>query len=266
MTDGHLDATMLADYDEGLLSPFRNAEIEDHLAGCPSCSAVLGQLGQVRARLDEAPTGITMPPAVAARIERALTAEQARRDHEGASAQRATIRYFRRRLPTLLAAAATVAAVGFGGYVVVSSGGGDEDTTTSAERAAADANAGRDDSGIAGGVDEDAAGGDRADQEVAPVPAERSILTDQILAIAAAADLASGEAAMRQQLAENCGLALARALDTELIGAASTDVGEPGSVLVVVEGQQPDQARGVVLPGCDAGPAEALQDLTVPTE
>jgi hypothetical protein len=59
---------------------------------------------------------------------------------------------------------------------------------------------------------------------------------------------------------------LARELDTELIGVASTDIGQRGAVLVVVEAGEAGVARGVVLPACGAGVAEALRELTVPIE
>lgn len=268
MTDGHLDATVLADYDEGLLAPSRATEVGDHLAVCPSCAAVLGQLANVRARLMDLPAQIPMPPAVAERIDQALAAEQVQRDSAVAPADTATVHHpFRRRLPQLLAAAATVGVVVFAGYVISTSGGGDSggEEASSAE-GAAQAEDG-DDSAATGSVAEDAAGGEGTPrQDLLPAPAERTTLTEQIQALAGVDLGASGDSAVPQRLADDCGLVLARELGTELIGVTSTDVGASGSVLVVVEADQPGLARGVVLPACDAGLAKALRELTVPVE
>ena len=269
MTDGHLDVAVLADYDEGLLARPRATEVEDHLAGCASCSAVLGRLGDVRARLSQAPAEMQMPAAVAARIDHALAAEREQLDREAPErARTATVHPFRRRLPQLLAAAATVAAVAFAGYVVSTSGGGDDsgDAVTSAEGNAAES-AGVDESGAGGGTD--LSGEESGSALRVPAPAERTTLTKQIHTIAAAAP-ADGQAEERDtsapQLVADCGLVLADQLETQIIGATSTDVGQPGAVLVVVETDDPGVAKGFVLPECGAGEAEALRELTVPIE
>jgi hypothetical protein len=262
MTDGHLDATDLAEYDEGLLSPPRASQVESHLAECTSCTAVLEQLGQVRARLADLPAEITMPAAVATRIDDALAHERAQPDREVKPERMATVHPIRRRLPRLLAAAATVAAVGFAGYVVAVSGSGNDavDADTSAEGAAE--TGGGDESGAGGNLEEEAAGGQAAPE---PAPDERTALTEQIEGVASAA-LTSSDASAPQRLADDCGLVLADELGAELIGVAGTDVAQPGAVLVVVEADQPDVAAGYVLPDCGAGAAEALRQLTVPIE
>src|SRR5215207_1876064 len=153
MTDGHLDATVLAEYDEGLLAPRRAIEVEHHLEGCANCSAVLGQLGQLRTRLAAEPGEIPMPAAVAARLDTALAAERAPFDQEAAPARTATVHPFRRRLPQLLAAAATVAGVAFAGYAVSTSGGNDSaQNATGAQgsaESAQDESAGGGDAGVA---------------------------------------------------------------------------------------------------------------------
>jgi hypothetical protein len=267
-TDDHLDATVLAEYDEGLLAPPLTNEVEDHLAACASCSAVVARLGQVRARLVDSPTEITMPAAVAARIDDVLAAERAALDHDEAPARTATVHRFRRRLPQLLAAAATVGVVAFAGYVVSMPGGGDDsggDTATSAE-GAAEAGDGDENGAGRSRVEDDLAAGEAAPGQVLPAPDERTTLTEQIQTIAAVDPEAGADSALPQRLADDCGLVLAGELDTELIGVASTDVGKPGSVLVVVEADKPGLARGVVLPTCEAGLAEALRELTVPIE
>lgn len=264
MTDGHLDPTVLAEHDEGLLPADRATEVDDHLAGCVRCSTTLAQLGRIRTELAEAPAEIEMPTAVAARIDRALVAEHADRYRVAAVEPTTTVRPFRRRLPQLLAAAATVAAVAFGGYVVAMSGGGNDsaDSETGAESAAGgDAGASDEGGGEADGRQEDRA----LEHESGPEPAavERTILTDQIRAVVVT-NLAAGTDTSAPQLLEaECGLALARELDAELVGAVPTDVGAPDAVLIVVETDQPDEVRGFVLPACGATAAEAVRELTV---
>jgi hypothetical protein len=267
MTDGHLDATVLAHYDEGLLAPSRATEVGDHLAVCPSCAAVLGQLTNVRARLADLPAQIPMPPAVAERVDQALAAEQVQRDSAVAPAHTATVRPFRRRLPQLMAAAATVGVVIFAGYVISTSGGGDSGGEEASSAEGATQAEDGDDSGAGGGIAEDAAGAEGNPREdLLPAPAERATLTEQIQALAGVDLEAGGDSAVPQRFADDCGLVLARELGTELIGVTSTDVVASGSVLVVVQADQPRLARGVVLPACDAGLDEALRELTVPVE
>ena len=213
MTDGHLDATVLAKYDEGLLTPPQANEVEAHLAQCASCTAVLGQLAAVRARLAAAPPNITMPASVAARIDDALAAEREQRDHEIVPARTGTVHPFRRRIPQLLAAAATVAAIGFAGYVISISGDGDE-TAENATVAEGGAHAGdSDDDGAGrGATDEEAAGGEAAAPDaLRPAPDERTALTEQIQAIASS-DFAGGGDSTPQRLADDCGRMLAREL------------------------------------------------------
>jgi Putative zinc-finger len=267
MTDGHLDAEVLAEYDEGTLTPSRATQVEEHLTECPTCSTTLEQLGLVRTRLSEAPRTLPIPAAVAARIDQALAAERAAPEEHAAPTQTATVHPLRRGMPRLLAAAATVAAVAFGGYVISTSGDGAESagTATNAE---------------AGGVDDadaDESGGDvRADDDPAAesAPEEsafasgqgaaRTALAEEIQAIAGLqpeADDAAGES-----LGGGCGVALAGELDTELIGVARTDLAAPDAVLVVVQTDQPGVVRGVVVPTCEASLDEALTELTVPIE
>jgi anti-sigma factor RsiW len=268
-TDGHLDAVVLAEYDDGLLDQTAATDVREHLAQCPTCSATLNGLGDVRDRLAEAPAEIAMPAAVAARIDGAIAAERVQARREPVPAPTATIHPFRRRLPQLLAAAATVAAVAFGGYVVATTGGGDSADTTSAEGAAADSGDGNDSGPVAGSLGDEAAGREEAaaPEPPLPAPAERTALTEQIRAVAAA-DLSAqgGDSRASPLFAADCGLMLARELDTELIGVASTDIGQPGAVLVVVETGEAGVARGFVLPACGSGVAEALRELTVPIE
>ena len=265
ITDGHLDAEVLAQYDEGTLTPSRAAQVEEHLAECPTCSATLEQLGLVRTRLSEAPRALPIPAAVAARIDQALAAERAAPEEPTASARTATVHPLRRGLPRLLAAAATVAAVAFGGYVVSTSGGGDESesTATNAEGGAA---ADTDEAGGDVGKDDEPAA-ESAPEETdlaSGQGADRTALAEEILAIAGFQPEANDGTGPR--LTGDCGSALAGELDTELIGVARTDLAAPDAVLVVVETDRPGVVRGVVVPTCAASLDEALTELTVPIE
>ena len=267
MTDGHLDAEVLGKYDEGILTPSRAVQVEEHLTECPMCSATLEQLGLVRTRLSEAPRTLPIPAAVAARIDQALAAERAAPEEHAAPAPTATVHPFRRRLPQLLAAAAAVATIAFGGYVVSTSGGGDEaeSTATNAEGDRAEAGAADESGGDVSTDDQPAAESAPEETDFASgQDAARTALAEEILAIAGFQPEASD--ATGQALAGDCGSALAGELDTELIGVARTDLAASDAVLVVVETDQPGVVRGVVVPTCAASLDEALTELTVPTE
>jgi len=75
---GHVDAESLALDAEGLLSRRQSARIRSHLGGCPECTATRQQLTEVTALLGQVPAA-PLPPAIAARLDLALTAETARR-------------------------------------------------------------------------------------------------------------------------------------------------------------------------------------------
>lgn len=74
----HLDADVLADYREGLLSRRRSARISTHLTRCARCSSLDAGLAEVSALLASAPSP-TMPAHLVARLENALAAEAAAR-------------------------------------------------------------------------------------------------------------------------------------------------------------------------------------------
>jgi hypothetical protein len=74
----HLDADVLADYREGLLSRRRSARISAHLTRCARCSSLDTGLAEVSALLASAPTP-AMPAHLVARLENALAAEAAAR-------------------------------------------------------------------------------------------------------------------------------------------------------------------------------------------
>ena len=82
---GHVDAESLALYAEGLLSRRQSARVRSHLSGCPECAATQQQLTGVTALLGQVP-GAVLPPAVAARLDLALSAEAARRAASAADA------------------------------------------------------------------------------------------------------------------------------------------------------------------------------------
>jgi hypothetical protein len=75
---GHVDAESLALCAEGVLSRRRSERIRAHLASCPECAAAQARLAEVPALLAEVPRP-ALPPAIAARLDAALSAEAARR-------------------------------------------------------------------------------------------------------------------------------------------------------------------------------------------
>ncbi len=82
---GHVDAESLALDAEGLLGRRQSARIRAHLSGCPECAAARQQLTEVTTLLGQLPA-TPLPPAVAARLDLALTAEAARRAADPAAA------------------------------------------------------------------------------------------------------------------------------------------------------------------------------------
>ncbi|MGH9252451.1 MAG: hypothetical protein ACRD0W_23460, partial [Acidimicrobiales bacterium] len=179
----------------------------------------------------------------------------------------APIRSLRARLPSMLAAAAVVGAVAFAGYVVGTGSAGDDsagESQTTVAEGDADESVGREPES-----ESDAAGGAAASpfQGTEPLPhTVRTSLTEQIQAIAALRrTLALGGADLEFTVG-TCGVALATEVDRGLIGAAPTDLGAPGAVLVVTAASTPDAAQGWVLPACDATASDALSMLTVPLE
>ncbi len=154
---GHPDLESLADLDAGLTDPATAALLTEHVGSCPTCTAVLGALGTVRADLRALPAP-RMPDSVAARLDttlarlRADAVEQsgfppdsgtppppatrpAADDADAASdlaAARDRRRDRTRRLTTLVAASAVVLAalVGIGTAVLQHGGGGDKSKVT----------------------------------------------------------------------------------------------------------------------------------------
>jgi len=83
----HLDPEVLAEFDAGLITGRRGAQISAHLAACEQCTALGEQLAGVSALLMAVPAA-TMPDRLAERLDTVLAAEIARRDQtEGAAAQ-----------------------------------------------------------------------------------------------------------------------------------------------------------------------------------
>ncbi|MFP5283695.1 MAG: hypothetical protein ACLGIF_09620 [Actinomycetes bacterium] len=139
----HVAADELADAAAGLLDAPSSDRVVRHLAGCPLCQETAAGLRRVTEVLAAAPTP-AMPAAVAARLERALRGEQARRAGaraaggsrvapEAAGWPRPTLGPLqlppppRRRLALVgLVAAATTALAGFGGYLLSASIGMNE--------------------------------------------------------------------------------------------------------------------------------------------
>ncbi len=266
MTAGHLDAALLAEYDEGLLPAQRAAEIQAHVAECTTCSGTLARLGALSSQLRAVPDRLPVPEHVVARIDAALAAE-----HESTTARRgsrsAGVRPLVRWAPRLLGAAALVGAIGFAGYVV-GSGSGDDGAEQGAS-GGAETLAEAPDSPPAGDVAADSDGEQAVPQSLGQV--DLAALVAQIQAVAAPSPTASAGgdesayAGGRSDLGSICGDTLASELDRELIGFAATDIGG-GRVLVVVAGGGPETAQGWVLPTCDSGTTDAVAERTVVLE
>ncbi|MFL4490874.1 hypothetical protein ACJ6WD_06380 [Streptomyces sp. VTCC 41912] len=71
----HPEVSEISDLTDGLLSPSRTADLEDHLAGCALCEDVRVSLDEIRGLLGTLPGPTRMPADVAERIDAALAAE-----------------------------------------------------------------------------------------------------------------------------------------------------------------------------------------------
>jgi hypothetical protein len=267
VTSGHLGPAVLAEYDEGLLADGRAAQVRAHLAECDACSALHAQIGALPERLRTAPKGLPVPGHVVQQIEEALAAER-ERTAESAQARLPNVvrlgrlRPLLRHAPQLLGAAALVGAIAFVGPVVL---GGSDDGSDEGALSSADA--------------PEATSGDVAGGGDVPASEDLARLDEQIRAIATGAftplrgGLTPGSGALesdqddfRAQLGSNCGAELAREVGRDRLGAAPTDVGGGGNVLVVVAGAGPGSAQGWVVPGCDASTDDAVTERTVRLE
>lgn len=74
-TAQHPEVSEISDLTEGLLSPSRATEVQQHVAGCDLCSEVQGSLDEIRGLLGTMPAPEPMPEDIAARIDAALAAE-----------------------------------------------------------------------------------------------------------------------------------------------------------------------------------------------
>ena len=268
MTSGHLLPAVLAEYDEGLLADRQAAQVRAHLAECDACSVLHAQIGALPERLRTVPKELPVPGHVVRQIDEALAAERDRIAEPAQAAPPNVVRLGRRRqllrhAPQLLGAAALVGAIAFVGSIGLGGSGDD-----SGEGALGSADAPESTSG-------DLAGG-------AEVPASEDLarLDEQIRAVAGLVlasqrgDLQTPDSAVpesaqddaRARLGSDCGAALAREVGRDRLGAAPTDVGGGGYVLVVVAGAGPGSAQGWVVPGCDASTDDAVADRTVRLE
>ncbi|MET7412561.1 anti-sigma factor family protein [Streptomyces rubiginosohelvolus] len=71
----HPEVSEISDLTEGLLSPSRTAEVQQHIAECDLCAEVRDSLDEVRGLLGTMPDPEPMPEDIAARIDAALAAE-----------------------------------------------------------------------------------------------------------------------------------------------------------------------------------------------
>jgi hypothetical protein len=261
VTTGHLDTVRLAEHAEGLLGPTEADAVEAHLQGCGRCRQTSAALESVTAQLAAAPRTLPLPPDVAARLDRVIDAE-----HDAVAADRAPViqlGWFRRRAPHLPAAAPAVSLIGLVGYAVGTSGQGEDDSIVTAdapemadEPAEAEVEADED---AGAGLDrpieqqaEDSAAAPDSD-EAAPEALAADSFDTEIRALVDRARTGAAEAAA------DCGQPLADALGHDLIGSAPTGLAGDGAVLVVVDVGR-SVVQGWVLPGCDAGTADALTE------
>lgn len=285
--DGHLDPLMLAEHAEGLLPPEQAGGVDHHLRACAACRGVADALTAVSVRLAAEPRELAVPPAVADRIATALAGEQ-RADRPAVRAPVVSLDSWtsrlRRRAPALLAAAATVSAVGFAVYAINSDILGDQPTddslaeTTAEDSAdAAEPEAADDSDDEAAPFDQEAESGAGADDAPAEDTGDGAagdsleeqggaLTLDDAEFMAEIQEVASGRASgpSPARVSDGCGANLADELDREVVGAATTDLVEPGSVLVVVTTDDPDSVEGWVLPTCDDGPDDALTSQETP--
>jgi hypothetical protein len=94
----HLDPEVLAEFDAGLITGRRGAQISAHLAACEQCTALGEQLAGVSALLMAAPAA-TMPDRLAGRLNTVLAAEIARRDGPESARAQGSRDHERRRWP-----------------------------------------------------------------------------------------------------------------------------------------------------------------------
>ncbi|MBK3544545.1 anti-sigma factor [Streptomyces sp. MBT60] len=71
----HPEVSEISDLTEGLLTPSRTAEVQQHIAECDLCAEVRDSLEEVRGLLGTMPDPEPMPEDIAARIDAALAAE-----------------------------------------------------------------------------------------------------------------------------------------------------------------------------------------------
>jgi hypothetical protein len=143
----HLDPDVLAEFRAGLITGRRGARIGAHLAACDRCAALGDGLAEVSALLGAVPAA-AMPDSVAQRLDTALAAEVARRDHAERAGQDGSPERETRRRPArnrgfrlvalrVLAPAAAVVLLAAGGYGLSRIGSGPStQASSSAGRAA----------------------------------------------------------------------------------------------------------------------------------
>ncbi|RFC73378.1 zf-HC2 domain-containing protein [Streptomyces sp. AcE210] len=74
-TAEHPEIDEISDLTEGLLSPSRTEEVQEHLDGCELCADVHASLEEIRGTLGTLPGPAHMPADIAGRIDAALAAE-----------------------------------------------------------------------------------------------------------------------------------------------------------------------------------------------
>lgn len=291
---GHLDPLEVAEHAEGLLGSDRASAVEAHLSSCVQCRELAESIAGVTTALAAEPHELPIPDGVAARIDAALADEAAARTAAAGAGARSEGFWagLRGRLPAIAAAAASVAVLGLIGYSLGTGGGEDAATTTDAGAGIAESDdapesaaepldapgeateeeedADLEAEGDAAGSQDDSGGDESGDGEEAESDVEtfdgRVSAREQDALIGELHDLLAERSAQAEPGpdGEPCGTVLSEELGGKLLGAADTDLVEPGSVLVAIDIGDPDTLSGWVLPGCTAGPDEAAFDFVVP--
>ena len=289
----HLDAEVLAEFREGLITGRRGAAITAHLAGCDRCTALGDQLAGVSALLASVPLP-AMPDSLAQRLDTVLAAEaarpeqvktdQAERGDADHPAHPATDRTRRPRLslPRLsLRVLAPVAAVvvaaggyglsqlaGSGGQVTASSGSSAQRAATASSAASSHANS------VKSPVVRGAAG---------TAPQARRLNPGNFPLVAGTVDFSADPATLKQQVerelrtpAPTGAAATARPVTSQLRGCVQKLThgaglvrvesgrfrGKPATLVVARTGA--DDTAWIAGPDCSATSRDVLATTTVP--
>jgi hypothetical protein len=290
----HLDPEVLAEFDAGLITGRRGAQISAHLAACEQCTALGEQLAGVSALLMAAPAA-TMPDRLAERLDTVLAAEIARRDGPESAGAQGSRDHERRRWPAwhrnlrplalrVLAPVAVIALIVAGAWELTPQGGTSSQASSSA---ASPANAPVAGAPAAAQSSSAASGATGANRPLAGVPAAATPTANAnrlspaaFPVVTSTVDFAPGsfkqqvEAALRVPANERqtqTSTTTIRACVQALAGSAASPVlvesaryqGQPATLVVVRTG--PGDTAWVAGSRCSATDHDVLDRATVPS-